>query len=325
MVTGGAGFVGRRLVGKLRARGERVRSFDLAPPTHEDDKQGSINDVAALMNAMVGVKSVFHLAGNAQLWAKDTAAFTEVNLKGTQYLLLCAKAEGVERFVHCSSLTTLVGKTTPIGASEADETIRLDPSDMLGPYPRSKLFAEREVEAAAADWLDAVIALPTEPLGPGDESLTPPTNMICNFANGRTPAYIDCILNFVPVDSLADGLIAARDKGRRGERYLLGGENTPMNELLEKIAALSGRPRPKTKMPYWIALAAGYIDTKFISAVTGAAPKAPLTGVRLAGRRVSFSSEKAARELGWRAAPMAPSLRDAFKDLKARGLLNARG
>ena len=321
LVTGGAGFVGKRLVARLRARGERVRSFDLAPPVHPDDMQGSINDVRALMDAMVGVRSVFHLAGNAQLWARDRKTFTRVNLEGTQYLLLCAKAEKVERFVYCSSLTTLVGVDTPVGKSSADETVRVDPEDMLGPYPRSKSFAEREVEKAAAAGLDAVIALPTEPLGPGDDSLTPPTRMILDFANGATPAYIDCVLNFVPADSLAEGLIAARDKGKTGERYLLGGENVPMRELIEKIAGLSGRPAPTTKMPYWVALAAGFADTKIVAAITGSAPKAPLTGVRLAGRQVSFSSEKAARELGWRAAPMAPALAETIAWMREKELL----
>ncbi len=321
LVTGGAGFVGKRLVEKLRDRGERVRSFDLAPPAHEDDMQGSILDVKALMDAMIGVRSVFHLAGDAQLWARDRTAFTTVNLEGTQFMLLTAKAEGVARFVYCSSLTTLVGENTPIGPSQADETIRLAPEEMLGPYPRSKRFAECAVEDAAKEGLDAVIALPTEPLGPGDEAMTPPTKMILDFANGKTPAYIDCILNFVPVDSLADGLIAARDKGRKGERYLLGGENTSMQDLLAQIAALSGRAAPKTKMPYWVALAAGLIDTKLVSAVTGTAPKAPLTGVRLAGRQVSFSSEKARRELGWQAAPAAPALKETMQWFRERGLL----
>lgn len=321
LVTGGAGFVGRRLVAALRARGERVRSFDVAAPEHPDDVQGSILDVAALMDAMVGVASVFHLAGNAQLWAKDSLVFNKINLEGTQFLLLTARAADVKRFVYCSSLTTLVGKGTPARPSQADEAIRLDPDDMLGPYPRSKLLAEREVEAAAANGLDVVIALPTEPLGAGDESLTPPTKMILDFANRKTPAYIDCVLNFVPVGDLAEGLIAARDRGRRGERYLLGGENVAMKELLASIEQATGRSAPKTKMPYWVALAAGLVDTRVASAISGKPPKAPLTGVRLAGRQVSFSSEKAARDLGWRAGPFKPALEETLEWFAERGLL----
>lgn len=321
LVTGGSGFVGKELVRLLRARGARVRSFDLAPAPTRDDLQGSITDIDAVKGAMSGVETVFHLAGNAQLWAKDASVFDDVNRGGTQAVVDAAVSAGVRKFVHCSSLTTLVGKTTPIGASNADASMRLAPGDMLGAYPRSKLQAEHIVEAAAKKGLDAVIALPTEPLGPGDKALTPPTKMILDFANGATPAYIDCVLNFVPAASIAEGLIAARDQGARGGRYLLGGDNVPMTELLSEIEKITGTPAPKTKMPYWVALAAGALDTKLVSAITGKPPKAPLTGVRLAGRQVCFFSDKAAHDLGWKAANWRPALRAAIKWFEAEGLL----
>jgi len=295
--------------------------FDLAAPAHDDDMQGSITDAAAAAAAMTDVASVFHLAGNAQLWSQNPAGFDDINRKGTEIVVAAARRAGVSRFVHCSSLTTLVGKAAPIGHSTADETLRLEPGDMLGPYPKSKLLAERIVEDAAREGLDAVIALPTEPLGAGDESMTPPTRMILDFANGSTPAYIDCLLNFVPVDSLADGLIACREKGRRGERYLLGGANTPMRALLAMIEKITGRAMPKTRLPYWVALGAGAIDTKIVSAITGKPPKAPLTGVRLAGRQVLFSSGKAMRALGWRAGPIEPALRETIDWLARTGRL----
>lgn len=323
LVTGGAGFVGRHLTRLLRARGERARVFDLACAETPDDIEGSVTDPDAAARAVEGADTVFHLAGNAQLWARDGRAFDRVNRGGAAVMLNAAKSAGVRRFVHCSSLTTLVGRATPIGPSHADELRRLGPEAMLGPYPRSKLEAETAVERAALDGLDAVIAIPTEPLGPGDESLTPPTRMIVDFLNGATPAYIDCTLNFVPVESLAEGLIAARDRGRRGERYILGGENVDMRRLLEALARLSGRAMPQTRLPYWVALAAGVVDTGVVAALTGKAPKAPLTGVRLAGRRVSFSSEKAARELGWRAAPFEPALEETVRWLKERGFVRA--
>ncbi len=323
LVTGGAGFVGKHLVKKLRASGERVVSFDLETPAHQDDRQGSITNQREVIAAMQGASSVFHLAGNAKLWAPDERIFDEVNNLGTEIIANAALKTGAEKFIHCSSLTTLVGKNTTIGVSSADERVRLDPDDMLGSYPRSKLLAERAVEKTVQSGLNAVIVLPTEPLGPGDKNLTPPTQMILDFANGNTPAYIDCILNFVPVDSLADGLIAAREKGRPGGRYLLGGENIPMKRLLAEIGALTGRKMPTLKMPYSVALAAGLLDTKIISALSGKPPKAPLTGVRLAGRQVSFSSDKAKRELGWAAGDVKAALASTINWMKSSGLLNS--
>lgn len=321
LVTGGAGFVGRHLVKALQDAGERVRSFDLESGVCADEVVGSVTDPGAAGSAVAGVDTVFHLAGNAQLWAPDSSVFDDVNRGGTDVMLAAAKRAGVRRFVHCSSLTTLVGRKTPKRPSTATEAVRLDPRDMLGPYPRSKLAAERAVERAAREGLDAVIALPTEPLGPGDEGLTPPTRMILDFARGATPAYIDCTLNFVPAPSLAHGLIAARDRGRRGERYLLGGENVRMPELLAAISRATGRTTPKTKLPIAVAYAAGLADTLFIARLTGNPPTAPLTGVRLAARPVEFSSEKAARDLGWRATPFEPALVETIAWLKERRLI----
>ena len=320
LVTGGAGFVGRHLVKTLQDAGERVRSFDLAGGFCADEIVGSVTDAAAAARAVDGVDAVFHLAGNAQLWAKHSSVFDAVNRGGTEVMLAAAKKAGVRRFVHCSSLTTLVGKGTPKRPSFATESVRLDERDMLGAYPRSKLAAERAVEKAAGEGLNAVIALPTEPLGAGDETLTPPTRMILDFVRGATPAYIDCTLNFVPVQSLALGLVAARDRGRKGERYLLGGDNVRMTDLLAAVSRATGRATPTTKLPVAVAYAAGLVDTFVLAPLTGKAPTAPLTGVRLAARPVEFSSEKAARELGWRATPFEPALIETVLWLRERGL-----
>lgn len=325
LVTGGMGFVGRALVAALRSRGEFVRILDLDPRAAKDGVVGSITDPAAAAAAVEGADCVFHLAGDAQLWRKDASVFDRVNHQGTRVMLDAARRAKIRRFVHCSSLTTLVGVRTPIGASDADETVRLDPAEMLGPYPRSKRRAEVAVEAAASDGLDALIALPTEPLGPGDDSLTPPTRLIIDLLSGKTPATIDCILNFTPVASLAEGLIAARDHGKRGERYLLGGENVTMRSLLAALRPYATRPLPTLELPYWVALGAGLVDTHLVAALSGAAPKAPLTGVRLAGRRVRFSSAKAARELGWTAAPFEPALKDAVSFLRSNGRIDRTG
>ena len=305
LVTGGAGFVGRHLVAALKERGETVRVLDLVPVDGVDMIAGSVNDADAAMRAAQGVDAIFHLAGNAELWAPDGDAFDRVNHLGTRMMLEAARAAGVRRFVHCSSLTTLVGAGTPIGASTADEATRLTGEDMLGPYPRSKFLAERAVETSG---LDAVIAIPTEPLGAGDENLTPPTRMILGLLGGTIPATIDCMLNFVDVKSLAEGIVAARDRGRRGERYLLGGENVSMRRLLDTLERLGGARMPKARLPYGVALLAGLVDTAIVAKVTGKPPRAPLTGVRLAGRRVAFSS------------PFEAALAEALDWFRAKGL-----
>ncbi|MEL6364263.1 MAG: NAD-dependent epimerase/dehydratase family protein [Pseudomonadota bacterium] len=323
LVTGGAGFVGRPLCEALLARGETVRVLDLAeegvPGT--EHLRGSIIDAEVVQQAMVGVSCVFHLAGNAQLWAPDPGVFDIVNRAGTETVLAAAEAVRVERFVHCSSLTTLIGRKNPKRPVDLKEAHRPEPDDMLGAYPRSKLLAERAVEAAAARGFNAVIALPTEPLGPGDEAITPPTRMLIDFLNGANPAYMDAILNFVPVRSLAEGLLACADTGRAGERYLLGGENIGMGRLLAKLEALTGRIMPTLKLPFAVALAAGVVETAIADRVTGKPPKAPLTGVRLASRPARFSSAKAKAELGWEPAPLEPALKETIAWLEAKGLV----
>ncbi len=314
LVTGGAGFVGSRLVALLRARGERVRVLDLrAVDDDADSIVGSVTDHTVVERAMRDVDSVFHLAGNAQLWSPREEQFDDVNHRGARVVLAAAQSVNVRRFVHCSSLTTLIGRSTPIGPSMATEASEKPLSDMLGPYPRSKWMADAAVIEAVGQGLDAVIAIPTEPIGPGDISLTPPTKMIRDFALGRTPAYIDCLFNFIPVDSLAEGMIAARERGRRGERYILGGADISMLELLKGIEAVGGAPPPRTRLPYGVALGIAAIETALIARITSNPPRAPLTGVRLAGRQVAFSSDKARRELQWEAAQLKPVLAETVR------------
>ena len=225
------------------------------------------------------------------------------------------------RFQRVKVSVSIFGRATPVGASMADELTQVSINAALGPYPRSKARAEQAVLEAAARDLDAVIAIPTEPLGPGDASLTPPSRMIVDLVNGRIPATIDCMLNFVSVASLAKGLIAAAESGRRGQRYILGGENVPMARLLTELEKQTGAAMPRMQLPYAVALAAGVVDTAIIASVTGKAPAAPLTGVRLAGRRVSFSSRKAEIELSWKSAPFEPALAEALKWFRENGLI----
>ncbi len=312
---------------RLRERGNAVRVLDLRQhPSWADDHgiqaiEGSVTDPSAVSEAVRGIEHVYHLAGVADLWAKDAAIFDSVNTHSVDLLIKASKEAGVDRFLYCSSATTLVAQQTPIGPSTADEALTWAPTDLLGAYPASKRRGELLVEEAARNEFHAVIVNPTEPAGAGDEAITPPTRMMLDFLNGKTPAYIDCILNFAPVAEIALGMIAAVEKGKAGERYILGGENIEMRELLDLLAELSGRSMPKTKLPYAVGLAAGVLDTHLVARFTGKSPKAPLTGVRLAGRRVAFQSDKAARELGWRAGPARPALQEMIAWAGKNGLV----
>lgn len=319
LVTGGQGFVGKRLVHFLRAQGDSVCAFDLLTPSHEDDIQGSITDASAVQKAMRGAETVYHLAANAQLWSRDMSDFERVNIAGTELVCKSALDAGVKTFVHCSSLTTLVSVSTPVGKSFADEDTVINEHDAFPGYPRSKWHADRIVSDFVQQGLNAIIAIATEPVGSGDEGLTPPTRMMLDFAAGRTPAYIDCVLNLVPVDDLAKGLIAVGSHGKPGEKYLLAGENITMRALLELLEDATGRAMPKTRLPYWVALMAGLIDTHLVAGLSGKPPKAPLTGVRLAGRQVHFSGARAEHELGWQAGPAAPAVLETINWLKERG------
>lgn len=325
LVTGGAGFVGRRLVAALLARGEAVRVLDLNPCPVDGAEAivGSISNATVVAEATRGATRVFHLAGVADLWARDPSVFERVNVEGTRTVLNAALAAGAERFVFCSSATTLVGERAPIGISDVDETNVLAPDDLVGAYPRSKRRAELVVEAAAARGGPALIVNPTEPLGPGDDNLTPPTKMILDFVNGATPAYIDCTLNFAPVDDLAAGMIAAATRGRPGERYILAGEDAPMRALLATLADATGRPMPRLRLPYAAARAVAAIDEGFVARLTGAPPKAPIAGVKLAGRQTRFSRAKAAQALDWRSGPYEPALIAMLRWAREKGLTDA--
>lgn len=320
LVTGGAGFVGRALVAQLRARGRRVRVLDLKADG-PDAIRGSVTDADAVARAVDGAEGVYHLAGIADLWRRSPADFDDINHQGTRYVLDAARRAGARRFLLCSSATTLVAGSTPIGDSTIDETVAHAPSALLGPYPASKRRAELYAQDAAAEGFNAVIVNPTEPIGAGDDAITPPTRMMLDFLNGANPAYVDCLLNFAPTVDLAEGMIAAMARGRSGERYILAGEDISLGNLLRLLTDLTGRPTPETKLPYAIALAVGGVETGLVAALTGKPPRAPLTGVRLAGRRVVFSSGKAANELGWRAGPLRLALQEMLEWAAAKGLL----
>lgn len=316
LVTGAGGFLGGHLCRKLRAEGRSVRGYDLHYPggAHEDDVSGSILDPEALSAAFAGVTGVIHAAAIAQLWTPGRFDYDRVNGVGTCRVLAETRRADVS-FVMVSSYTTLVGADAADG-SVLDETEEIVPNRLCGRYPRSKRQAELFVQAAAGTGMRVCIVMPSAPVGIGDCNLTPPSGMIRDLALGRIPALMDCLLDLVDVEAVADATIAALEQGKPGKRYLLSGEAISLPELADKVSAISGKPSPKARVPIWVALAAARAEA-LISRFTKKPPKAPLTGVRLAARRVTFSSERAREELGFAPRPLEQILPEAVAWLMA--------
>jgi len=318
LVTGGSGFIGRNLVEVLVARGDSVRVLDVAEPEPKpadvDYVRGSVADRVACEKALVGIERVYHLAGIAHLWRRDRADFDTVNRLGTETLLEAAAANRVSRVVHCSTESILLPRRRNHKA--IDESAPPTLEDMPGPYTRSKHLAERAALRAAQKGLDVVVVNPTVPVGVGDRNMTPPAQMLQLFLAGQTPFFLDCVLNLVDVRDIADGIVRAGDNGRTGDRYILGGENVAMRELLPVLARKSGRPMPRRAVPAAVALATGLVSGWIADLVTHRAPVATREAVVLALRSAPFDSAKAKRELGYAPEPIDRALTevvDAFK------------
>ncbi|MBL25930.1 MAG: hypothetical protein CMM50_00055 [Rhodospirillaceae bacterium] len=325
LVTGGSGFIGRHLVAALLERGEAVRVLDVEPsealPRGAEFIRGSVTDGVAVGAAMHGVRRVYHLAANANLWVPDRGVFEAVNHGGTRTVLAAAGKAGVERIVVTSTEGVLIGKRSPRRPFRVDETAELTIGDMIGAYCRAKYRAEKAALVAARDGMPVVVVNPTLPVGPGDRRLTPPTRMILDLANGTIPAYLDCYLNFIDVRDAAAGHILAAEKGRIGARYILGGENLRMRDFIAVMAEVTGASVPHWRVPYWLAVAAATVDEARSTYVTKAPPKAPLAGVRLAGRPALVDNTRARTELGLPSRPIRDSLRDALAWLVWNGLV----
>lgn len=313
LVTGGSGFIGRQLVGALVSRGEHVRVLDLARsddlPAAAEFVRASVTDGPAVEAALQGVDCLYHLAGIAHLWARRKSDFDLVNRQGTETVLRAAAAARVRRVVHCSTESILLPKRSA-GRAVVDESVAPSLEDMPGPYTRSKFLGERAAIEAARGGLDLVVVNPTVPIGAGDRNMTPPATMLALFLAGGSPFFLDCVLNLVGVRDLADGLILAAERGRSGERYILGGENIPLRKLLPRLEGLSGRRMPRLAIPPKLALAAA-VGMEGIGAITGREPTATSEGVRIALRSAPFDSNKARRELGYAPRPVTAALQEA--------------
>jgi len=324
LVTGGCGFIRQHLVRQLVERGDDVRVLDRRDgrylPSGVDFVRGSILDGTRLRDACRGVDRVFHLAANPRLWARDKGEFERVNLHGTEAVLAEAERVGVARVVYTSTESILRGRSENEEAATT-ESVKTSPDDLPGPYCRSKFFAEQAALRAAERGQPVVIVNPTLPVGPGDWGLTPPTKMLLLFLNGGSPAYLEGTLNFVDVRDAALGHVLAAERGRAGERYILGGDNLTISELIALLHELTGLPMPRLRIPYAAAYAFAAISEFLSDHVTRRAPQAPITGVRLMRCAMAFDSSKARAELGWEPAPVRGALADAVDWFREQNLL----
>lgn len=322
LVTGGGGFIGAHLVNQLLEQGETVRVLELPDvplPSSVEVVRGSICDAGVVREALDDVQRLYHLAGNPNLWAVDKKDFQRVNYEGTCTIFKEAAKKDLEVVVYTSTESILTG-SAQINAPVYSDVLRVL-KEMPGPYCRSKFLAEQAAFQAASDGLPVVIVAPTLPIGPGDRLITPPTRMILDFLNVKTPAYYNCRFNLVDVRDIARGHILAAEHGRPGERYIFGHENMTLGELLQLLEEITGLAMPKLRVPYWVALSAGLVSEFTADFITHRPPKAPLTGVRLAKHPMYFNSDKAINDLGFPQSSLRQALVDEVQWLINEGLI----
>jgi dihydroflavonol-4-reductase len=318
LVTGASGFLGWHVARLLAERGHRVRA--LVRPSSKireldiECMAGDLRDAASVERATAGCGVVFHVAADYRLWAADTRELYRSNVDGTRHVLQAARDAGVERVVY----TSTVGCIGVPDSGEGDEDRPVSLDDMTGAYKRSKFLAERTALEFAATGLPVVIVNPTAPIGDHDIKPTPTGKIVVDFLKGDMPAFIDTGLNLVDARDVALGQLLACERGRAGERYILGSENLTLAQILEKLAAIAHRPAPTVQLPYAVAYAAGVVTTAW-ARVTGKPPRAPLDAVRMARKKMFVSHAKAARELGFQPASAEGALRRAVEWFRANG------
>ncbi len=316
LVTGATGFVGAAVVRQLLAGGWEVRG--LVRPASDlrnvrglslETMLGDLRDSASLDAACRGCDALFHVAADYRLWARDSAELYRTNVDGTRNILQAALRAQVRRVVYTSSVATLGVRAD---GQPGDEDTPADAADMIGDYKRSKYLAEEAVRLMARDGAPIVIVNPSTPLGPRDVKPTPTGRMVLQAARGRTPAYVDTGLNIAHVDDVAAGHLLAYERGRSGERYVLGGENLTLQEIFGIIAECARRRPPNVRLPLNVVAPLAYVAEAF-AALTGRAPLLTRDSVRMARKHMFFSSAKAERELGYRSRPARAAIADAVR------------
>lgn len=326
LVTGASGFLGSHVARQLVERGDSVRVL-LRPSSNNraiadlplEYVTGDLRDSASLAKALAGVTRVFHVAADYRLWAKRKQDIYDSNVGGTKNLLDAAKRAGVSQFIYTSTVATIAVDRP----EQPNEFTDAKLEEMVGHYKRSKWQAEREVLDAAKQGFPAIVAMPTTPVGPWDWKPTPTGKIILDFLNGKMPGYVETGLNFVGVEECATGHLLVSEKGKVGERYLLGAENLTLKEVLDTLANLTGLSAPKLKIPHGLALGVAYANTAF-SRLLGREPGIPVEGVKIAQHMMFVNATRAQKELGFKPGSVAAAFERAVRWYADNGYVSPR-
>ena len=322
-VTGATGFVGSHVARALAAQGADLRLLvrsgsDLRniQELQAERVMGDLRDAVSLKKAVAGCDVVFHVAADYRLWVRDPDEMYRSNVEGTKAILEAARESKVRRVVYTSSVATMGFQSN---GHLANEESPVSLANMIGPYKRSKYMAEELAIEAGKSGMDVVVVNPTTPVGERDIKPTPTGRIVVDFLKKKFPAYVDTGLNLVDVAECAQGHIAALEKGRSGERYILGGENLTLKQILDRLADITGLPSPKIKVPYVVALATGVVDQVVTGYIRNREPRATIDAVRMGRKKMFVSSGKTEHDLGWKTVPVNAALRRAVEWFRANG------
>lgn len=316
-LTGATGFVGSHVARAYAAEGASLRlltrgtsNLALIRDLHEADMvRGDLLQPEALRSALTGCDALVHVAADYRLWVRDPAAMYAANVDGTRALLRIAREVGIPRVVYTSSVATMGFRTD---GTIVDESSPVSLEEMIGPYKRSKFLAEQEAIFAAHAGQHVMILNPTTPIGPGDAKPTPTGRIVVDFLNRKFPAYVDTGLNLVDVGEVARMHVVALDRGTPGERYILGGENLTLKQILDRMSSITGLPSPTLRVPHGVAMVFAFFDELITGRLRGREPRATVEAVRMGQKMMFASSAKAERDLGFRVQPVYPALRAAI-------------
>lgn len=327
LVTGASGFLGSHVARQLVARGDAVRVL-LRPSSQTraiDDLPvekvgGDLRDPASLDRALTGADRIFHVAADYRLWARHSREIYESNVTGTKNLLEAASRNaGIKEFIYTSTVATVAVDRPSLPNEQTEGALE----EMVGHYKRSKWLAEQEALKAARQGLPVIVVMPTTPVGPGDWKPTPTGKIIVDFLNGKMPGYVETGLNFVAVEDAAAGHLLAADRGKAGERYLIGAENLTLKRVLDTLARITGLAAPRLKIPHALALGVAYAETAF-SRLLGREPQISIEGVKIARHLMFVDCSRAQHELDFRPGPVEAALERAVRWYEANGYVTAR-